>query len=112
LGPGIGPASSPVYAAGAVEEILLAAGFRQVSRTVTLRQAFHLGPVGVQLVHVDPLGWFCELRGDPAALGELERELALDLSSRVAAGLDEVILGSAREGARTASAGSPASMPS
>jgi adenylate cyclase class IV len=70
-----------ILAAGPVEDTLLALGFREVRRTVTLKQAFTVDQVRVDVLHVEPIGWFCQIRpppdASPDALEELKERLEL-----------------------------------
>lgn|GEM_PF-2088068 len=72
-----GPMPAEVYAAGPIERLLRAIGFRQVFRLVTLRQQFRLGPASVRLLHVQPLGWYCEIEDDGSGLGDIEDQLGI-----------------------------------
>jgi len=73
--------AATIFAAGPIEDTLLALGFRHVRRTVTLRQAFTVDQVRVHVLHIEPLGWFCEIRpaqgASPESVERLEERLHL-----------------------------------
>jgi adenylate cyclase class IV len=74
------PAASPssyVYAAGPLERFLRTVGFRPIFRMVILRNTYRVAGTSVQLLHVDPLGWYCEVRGSTRPGADLERSLGL-----------------------------------
>jgi len=70
-----------ILAAGPVEDTFLALGFRQVRRTVTLKEVFTVDRVRVEVLHIDPVGWFCQMRPPPDvppdALEKLKERLEL-----------------------------------
>jgi adenylate cyclase class IV len=70
-------ATVEVYAAGPIERLLRAMGFRTVFRLVTLRQQYQFGAASVRLLHVEPLGWYCEVENDGTAQRELEDQLGI-----------------------------------
>lgn len=75
---GAGPPPQ-IHAAGPVERILNGIGFRPIFRTVTLRQSYYVDGERVQLLHVEPLGWYCEFEAEnEASVGQMERRLGLD----------------------------------
>lgn len=69
--------SSNVYAAGPLERFLRTVGFRPIFRMVILRNTYRVAGTSVQLLHVDPLGWYCEVQGSARAGEDLERSLGL-----------------------------------
>jgi adenylate cyclase class IV len=79
---GAGPPPE-IHAAGPVERILQGIGFRPIFRTVTLRQSYFVCGRRVQVLHVDPLGWYCEFEADDDGFAsEMERRLGLDPRDR------------------------------
>jgi adenylate cyclase class IV len=72
-----GRAPAEVYAAGPIERLLRMMGFHPVFRLVTLRQQYKVGPASIRLLHVDPLGWYCEVENADSANGQFEDELGL-----------------------------------
>jgi adenylate cyclase class IV len=70
-------APAEVYAAGPIERLLRAIGFRQVFRLVTLRQRYTVGPASVRILHVEPLGWYCEVEDGGSGLRDLEDQLGI-----------------------------------
>ena len=65
--PGGSTSVARVYAAGPIERILEAMGFRQVSRAVMVARRYRFQNAEVRVAHVKPLGWFCEIRGEDGA---------------------------------------------
>jgi len=55
-----------VYAAGPIERILQAMGFREVLRAVVIARRYRFQDAEVRIANVKPLGWFCEIRPERA----------------------------------------------
>jgi len=64
-----------VYAAGPIERILRAIGFREVARQLAVSRRYQFHGAVIRVAHAKPLGWFCEIRpappGDSTALSDL-----------------------------------------
>jgi len=64
-----------VYAAGPIERILGAIGFREVARQLAVSRRYQFHGAVIRVAHAKPLGWFCEIRSAPPgsspALSEL-----------------------------------------
>jgi hypothetical protein len=93
---GAGPPPE-IHAAGPVERILQGIGFRPIFRTATLRQSYYLGGERVQLLHVEPLGWYCEFAAENDGFAqEMERRLGLDPGERESASYGDLARAAAR----------------
>jgi len=62
IGPDGRTSDARIYAAGPIERILHAIGFREVSRALVVARRYRFQGAEVRVAHVKPLGWFCEVR--------------------------------------------------
>lgn len=59
-----GTSVAHVYAAGPIERILHAIGFRELSRAVVIARRYRFEGAEVRVAHSKPVGWYCEIRPD------------------------------------------------
>jgi len=59
-----GTSVAHVYAAGPIERILQAIGYREVSRAVVIARRYRFHEAEVRIAHTRQLGWLCEIRAE------------------------------------------------
>jgi hypothetical protein len=61
-----GTSVAHIYAAGPIERILQAIGYREVSRAVVVARRYRFHDAEVRIAHIRQVGWVCEVRTERA----------------------------------------------